>query len=250
MHYRLLVEERAVPDIKIFKWASLGWIMHLVCEKCINDLSVGVMDEFLKNIKNQKEICRNEWSQSWPDVPLYDDEIPPLEEKQILRGYVMVRNIEIFRRKLLALNPLSIECERGFSIFLDKEKQLEFHGRIDAVIKFKDGSCWILDYKSSQPRTEHKVVPPQLERYGIAISKMDNIPISKIKGVIFNLESGNVIEREFSAATANKLLNEMVDTICQIKDCDPEAARPITGIYCFPLCPYQKKCYQKRQRGM
>lgn len=247
MAYRLGVHEKRVPDIKIHPWASLGWIMHLTCEQCMLDINKDPFEQFTENIKNQNQVCLNEWNQGWKDVPLPCVEIPELTPRQIERGYIMTKKFTDFRKNILKKNP-KIECERAFEIFIDKEKTMPFRGRIDVVLKFDDGTCWILDYKSSNKNYAHKVVPPQLERYGIAISVSDKIPISSIKGVIFNLEAGQLIERQFSKETSAPLLKDMIDTITDIKACSPENANAVQGNYCFSLCSYRKTCY-KIQNG-
>lgn len=240
--YRYTVHDGRVPDIKVPRWAMLGWTMHKTFETAI-ETGADPKKLFIDNLRSYRELARAEWASSYPNVSILDSEIPSVPERDIMRAMDMLRNFNKFRSFIDDAD--SRETEIAFRIALDQEGTIVLKGRIDLVLRYGD-LLKIVDYKSSKPGWEHSSVPPQLLRYAIALAITKDLPISKIETILFNLQSGNVLRRTWSAEEANGLIAQIVRRVEFIRSVHPDRATATVGSHCDTLCQYRHSCPARR----
>lgn len=240
--YRFTVHDRRVPDIKVPRWALIGWIMHKTFEMVVE--SGGEPKKvFIKNLHDYRSIVRTEWSSTYPDVPVADSEIPEVSSDDLMRAMDMLRHFVSFQKFID--KAISRRTEFLFEVCLDQEGTVSLRGKIDLILTVDDGLV-IVDYKSSQPFWEHTEVPPQLLRYAIAVAVMEDVPVSKVETLLFNLQSGKVLRRRWTADEANAMIASIVRRVEHIRMVDPSTATGTIGSHCDTLCQYRYSCPVRR----
>jgi ATP-dependent helicase/DNAse subunit B len=237
--YKFTVHDRRVPDIKVPKWAVLGWVMHKAIEEAVTS-DGNLSRTFGSCLKKTISIVEEEWSSTYPDIELKNSEIPRLSMESMCRAQLMVNNAS---RKLMPLimKFKDREVEVPYNIALDQGGTITMKGRIDLVLK--DGDDWkIIDYKTTKSSWEHKEVPVQLLYYAIGLAIKKNAKISSVETILANLESGNIPCRRWTSKEANLLIENSVNKIEHIRAMPPEKAVGNVTSYCKTLCQYNVSC--------
>jgi hypothetical protein len=241
LYYRFAAHDKKPPDIMVPTWAIFGWVCHKALEISVQE-NIPANKAFMLCCQREKEIAREEVSQSWPDYKLTEKEIPSISSKNMIRAQKMFTNFERMRPKLFQPGD-KVELETPFKVCLDEEHDIWYWGRIDVLI-FKKSNDTIdnLDYKSTQPSYEYTEVPPQLLRYCVGYSLQSGIPISRMRSILFNLESGNMPTRTWTSKEANTMIDEIVEVVLKIREMPPEKAPGNVGSHCKSLCQYHPSC--------
>ena len=238
LNYRYTAHDRKMPDIIVPRWSVLGWVVHKTLEVAVTSKRYA-SNVFKEMIKIEKDIVREEVASTFPDYKLRDHEIPTINADGFIRGTTMMRNWDKHANYFWSADEAIIE--EPFSVDLDPKVGAVMTGRIDLQLRFGD-TIEIWDYKSTQPLYEYKKVPPQLLRYAIGICLQKDLRIKKVRSVLFNLQSGNILKRDWTAGEANGMIDHLVDVVDEIKDTPPEEAKASVGSHCRTLCQYHPSC--------
>jgi choline dehydrogenase-like flavoprotein len=238
--YRRTVHDRDVPDVKVPRWAALGWLIHEALRDAV-ELDVPADMTLRSKTRDYREVVRRGWASSYPDVPLDDREIPRLPRSDAARAARMISNFERLRPDLV-WDDSAKEAEFIFSYFLDEARSVRVYGTIDLIMTRADGSIRILDYKSGRPRWCSREVPAQLLRYAVALAATRGVPLRSIQAVLVNLESGEAIAKTWSSDEGNEMLGRMLAKVRSIQAVDPKRAAAKTGGHCDTLCQFRSSC--------
>ena len=189
-----------------------------------------------------------EYKSNWPLDHFDETMVPTFKDKDVPRVYKMLNNFERLREWLFK-DGLSIESEHKFEVNLYPEESIVYRGSVDHLVRLQDGGIRIIDYKSSQPAWEYKHIPEQLLRYAAMIALEDSIKMSDIDVCLFNLESGNVLKKQYTPENGNKTIERIAHKIMDIRSMDPEDAHGKIGDHCRVLCGYSPICpYYNRRK--
>jgi len=117
------------------------------------------------------------------------------------------------------------------------------NGIIDRVIKGDDGGYLIIDYKTSK-REKTKVElyqDTQLKGYVYAISKLYEVPISKIVAAHYYPLTNNFVHVQYSVPQINAHLRKIVDEVWKIRKKKKDEMRSNRNEFCN-WCAYKTAC--------
>lgn len=89
-----------------------------------------------------------------------------------------------------------------------------FFGYIDLQIKYKDGRILIIDYKSSEEKSNHDI---QLGIYAYSIAKQNKIPISKILTGVYYSQFDVFEQQEWSKDKLKDVIREVEKVLRDIE---------------------------------
>jgi len=120
---------------------------------------------------------------------------------------------------------------------------ITLNGIIDRVIKGDDGGYLIIDYKTSK-REKTKVElyqDTQLKGYVYAISKLYEVPISKIVAAHYYPLTNNFVHVQYSVPQINAHLRKIVDEVWKIRKKKKDEMRSNRNEFCN-WCAYKTAC--------
>ena len=120
---------------------------------------------------------------------------------------------------------------------------ITLNGIIDRVIKGEDGGYLIIDYKTSK-REKTKVElyqDTQLKGYVYAISKLYEVPISKVVAAHYYPLTNNFVHVQYSVPQINAPLRKIVDEVWKIRKKKKEELRANRNEFCN-WCAYKTAC--------
>lgn len=120
---------------------------------------------------------------------------------------------------------------------------ITLNGIIDRVIKGEDGGYLIIDYKTSK-REKSKVElyqDTQLKGYVYAMSKLYEVPISKIVAAHYYPLTNNFVHVQYSVPQINAHLRKIVDEVWKIRKKKKNEMRPNRNEFCN-WCAYKTAC--------
>lgn len=122
-------------------------------------------------------------------------------------------------------------------------EDITINGIIDRVIQGEDGGYLIIDYKTSK-RQKTKVdlyQDSQLKGYVYAISKMYNVPVSKIVAAHYYPLTNTFTHVQYSTPQINAHVNKVIKEVWTIRKKKKEDFKPSRNEYCG-WCAYKSLC--------
>jgi len=137
----------------------------------------------------------------------------------------------------------TVATEMVYEVVYDQEKDIKLNGIIDRIVKGKDGSYLIIDYKTSKRELSNVDLfqDRQLQGYAYAIHKMMKVPIDKIVAAHFYPLTGNFVHVKFFPNQIKQYLNEKVKQVWEIRIKKTDEFKPIRNNFCN-WCGYKKLC--------
>jgi CRISPR/Cas system-associated exonuclease Cas4 (RecB family) len=120
---------------------------------------------------------------------------------------------------------------------------IEYNGIIDRVIKGKDNTYLVIDYKTSKSEKSKLDLysDHQLLAYAIIISKKYGVPISKIICGHFYPLTGNFVSLTYTKPQETKFNNEVKSVVWAIRKKTLEDLLPIRNKFCN-YCQFKALC--------
>tara|TARA_R110000782_G_scaffold184388_2_gene274673 strand:+ start:34489 stop:35361 length:873 start_codon:yes stop_codon:yes gene_type:complete len=137
----------------------------------------------------------------------------------------------------------TVATEGAYKIPLDVERDIEFIGIIDRVIKGTDGSYLVIDYKTSKREKKKKDLlnDKQLMGYAFAIHRTYNIPYDKIYCSHYYPLSNNFVSVRFSKFQIFQWEKKEIDKVWKIRKKKKDEFYSQRNVFC-DWCEYQPAC--------
>ena len=135
----------------------------------------------------------------------------------------------------------TVACELVFEVPVKDD--ITLNGVIDRVIKGKDGGYLIIDYKTSK-REKSKVElyqDSQLKGYVYAISKLYDVPFSKIIAAHYYPLTNNFVHVQYSTPQIAAHARKIVDEVWKIRKSKKDEMKPNRNDFCN-WCAYKTAC--------
>lgn len=126
---------------------------------------------------------------------------------------------------------------------IEVEKGIKFNGIIDRIVKSPEGNYLIIDYKTSK-RSLSKVEiyqNDQLKSYTYAVSRIFNVPVTKITASHFYPITGKFVHCNYSNAQINAYVKKRIDQVWEIRKKKTEDMCPTQNQFCN-WCGYKDIC--------
>jgi len=144
----------------------------------------------------------------------------------------------------LKFNPKLEETVATELVFeVPVKDDITLNGIIDRVVKGTDGGYLIIDYKTSK-REKSKVElyqDTQLKGYVYAISKLYNVPFSKIVAAHYYPVTNNFVFVQYSVPQINAHARKIVDEVWKIRKRKKDEMKPSRNEFCN-WCAYKTAC--------
>lgn len=142
----------------------------------------------------------------------------------------------------LASKTVHIAAEQSFAIEI--KDGFAINGIIDRIVKNKAGEYLVIDYKTSKrsmTKTE-MYNDPQMVMYAFAISKMYNVPTSKVRVAHYYPHKDLLVDIKYTTAHVNNFMRKLVEKIWEIRKRKKSEFFPEVNQYCkwcgyYDICP-------------
>jgi len=153
------------------------------------------------------------------------------------KDLICIKNFLGFNKKL----GETVSTEQSFDVELSKDIRL--NGIIDRVIRGKNNTYLIIDYKTSK-KEKTKIdlyQDTQLKGYTYAIHKMYNIPIKNITAAHYYPLSDNLVHVSYTPNQINSYIKSIINDVWRIRKAKKEDLVATRNEFCN-WCPYKKLC--------
>ena len=126
---------------------------------------------------------------------------------------------------------------------VEVKDDITLNGVIDRVVKGKDGSYLVIDYKTSK-REKNKVdlyQDSQLKGYVYAIHKLYGVPISQIHAAHYYPLTNNFVNVKYSIPQITAHTRKIIDEVWKIRKSKKEDMKPNRNDFCN-WCAYKTCC--------
>lgn len=161
-------------------------------------------------------------------------------KKEKTRTNKCLKNFLRFNDKL----EETVGVEYEFNIAL--AEGMNYIGIIDRIIKGKDGGYLIIDYKTSK-REKSKFDlfnDAQLQGYAFAVSKLFDVPVSKVTCSHYYPVTGNFVSVGYNSSQMTNFKKSKVNEFWRVRKMKKEEFTPQSNEFCN-WCGYQKYCPKK-----
>jgi hypothetical protein len=234
--YKLKYHDKVVPPGEEPFYFVYGKIVHKIAEEYVRGGGQYLLAEVAADVVNGKidiEKGKDGAGEKAPPIPMdYKRRMP---------------------EHLSAIKKLTDQIgydgvlEWPFHYDLDPPNGRFIKGFIDRVV-VKDGSAWIIDYKTTKKgpyRKDAQTIKKdlQLRAYARVVWKEFGIHPSRIKGALYYLEGANLIPTGFTEDSCLSAEAELLEAYRQIHALPPEKAYGNVGFHCRwcdfrPLCKF------------
>jgi RecB family exonuclease len=153
------------------------------------------------------------------------------------KDLVCIKNFFQFNKKL----GETVATELTFEVELDKE--IKLNGIIDRVIKGKNNTYLIIDYKTSK-KEKTKVdlyQDTQLKGYTYAIHKMYQVPIKNITVAHYYPVTGNLVDVKYTPNQIASYVKNLINEVWKIRKSKKTDLTATRNEFCN-WCPYKGLC--------
>lgn len=150
---------------------------------------------------------------------------------------VCIKNFLTFNKKL----EETIATEMSFEVNFGKDMKL--NGIIDRVIKGKNNTYLIIDYKTSK-KEKTKVdlyQDTQMKGYTYAIHKLYEVPIKNITVAHYYPITGNLVPIQYTQSQINAYLRSIEEEVWRIRKSKKTDLTATRNEFCN-WCPYKSLC--------
>lgn len=154
------------------------------------------------------------------------------EVKQCIRNFINFNTQELIDN--------TIAVEHSFEVELPT---FTLVGKIDRIIKSKDGKYLVIDYKTSN-REANKLSlknEGQLKKYVYAVSKEFKVPTNKIICAHYYPKTGNFPYTDFQNIAILRHIKEVNEEVWKIRKLKKEDLTPTKNMFC-DWCEYKSLC--------
>jgi RecB family exonuclease len=153
------------------------------------------------------------------------------------KDLICIKNFLEFNKKLgeTVATELSFEVELG--------KDIKLNGIIDRIIKGKNNTYLIIDYKTSK-KEKSKIElyqDTQLKGYTYAVHKMFNVPIKNITVAHYYPLTDNLVNVSYTSNQINSYVKSIIDEVWRIRKAKKESLVATRNEFCN-WCPYKSLC--------
>jgi ATP-dependent helicase/nuclease subunit B len=153
------------------------------------------------------------------------------------KDLICIKNFLEFNKKLgeTVSTELSFEVELG--------KDIKLNGIIDRIIKGKNNTYLIIDYKTSK-KEKSKIElyqDTQLKGYTYAVHKMFNVPIKNITVAHYYPLTDNLVNVSYTSNQINSYVKSIIDEVWRIRKAKKESLVATRNEFCN-WCPYKSLC--------
>ena len=153
------------------------------------------------------------------------------------KDLICIKNFLEFNKKLgeTVATELSFEVELG--------KDIKLNGIIDRIIKGKNNTYLIIDYKTSK-KEKSKIElyqDTQLKGYAYAVHKMFNVPIKNITVAHYYPLTDNLVNVSYTSNQINSYVKSIIDEVWRIRKAKKESLVATRNEFCN-WCPYKSLC--------
>jgi len=137
----------------------------------------------------------------------------------------------------------TLSTEQLFTIPLDADKDINFVGIIDRVVKGTDGGYLVIDYKTSKREKKKKTLldDNQLKGYAYAIHKTYDVPFEKIFCSHYYPVTGNFVTVKFSRFQIEQWKKKQIEKVWRIRKKKTDEFWASKNIFC-DWCEYKDAC--------
>lgn len=153
------------------------------------------------------------------------------------KDLVCIKNFLEFNKKL----GETVATELPFEIELGKD--IKLNGIIDRVIRGKNNTYLIIDYKTSKKeKTKVELYQDtQLKGYTYAIHKMYEVPIRNITVAHYYPLTGNIVNVSYTNNQINAYTKSIIDEVWRIRKAKKTDLTATRNEFCN-WCPYKSLC--------
>lgn len=126
---------------------------------------------------------------------------------------------------------------------IEVEKGIKFNGIIDRIVKSPEGNYLIIDYKTSKKALSKIGIfqNNQLKGYTYAVSKIFNVPVTKITASHFYPLTGKFIHCQYNATQIGTYVKKRIDQVWEIRKKKEIQMCPNQNDFCN-WCGYKDIC--------
>jgi ATP-dependent helicase/DNAse subunit B len=137
----------------------------------------------------------------------------------------------------------TLSTEMVVTVPLDAERDINFNGVIDRVIKGNAGGYLVIDYKTSKREKKKKdlLLDKQLMGYAYAIHILYNVPISDIHCAHYYPLTNNFVSVSFSKFQIEMWKKREIDKVWRIRKKTKDEFPAQRNIFC-DWCEFQPMC--------
>jgi len=153
------------------------------------------------------------------------------------KDLICIKNFIKFNNKL----GETLATELPFEIDIDKD--IKLNGIIDRVIKGKNNTYLVLDYKTSKKeKTKIELFQDtQLKGYTLAIHKMYKVPIKSITVAHYYPLTGNIVSINYTNNQISSYTRTIIDEVWKIRKSKKTDLTATRNEFCN-WCPYKGLC--------
>ena len=137
----------------------------------------------------------------------------------------------------------TVSTEQVFNLPLDKERDINFIGIVDRIVKGTKGGFLVIDYKTSKREKKKKTLMDdnQLKGYAWAVHEAYDVPYSDIYCAHYYPVTGNFVSVKFSKFQVERWKKQQIEKVWRIRKKKKEEFWAQENVFC-DWCEFQEAC--------